>query len=1112
MADYTKFITDILKSTQNIDANLTNNHNSDVQWETEILKTVQDIRDGVSQSNARDMRDDRRNAYRNGRDGVSNEYGNLSSSSFRRSYGSSGSFRGITEEFKKGLSKGLMDALGMSDFKNKIADALNNLAKSAGLNIQDLPQEFGRQFMRSVIGNSRLFSGITNSLRQRLGGLGDRVANWINGFAGGQGQGGSSGVGNVVNNVINRGQGAAGSNPYVSIIRTGSTAGAGAAGAGAAGAGAGVAGAGGVANAAGIQAMAGTAAKAASKIHPVILLIYIAIKAIQKASVPAVESIKKFTEKFSKAWNRAQEVNKKNAELATERRKKDMEAILEEPFKILESSAEKVWQVWDETLKIITTTQGYTKEALQDLMAIYGERLKSEGLTKYVNAASIQSNLAKVLEAGLSGAVAEEFAYTATKLGALIPTQDSFGYASSYSSLAKNQMLLGKSQSEAIAYANEQLELFASDILYASRQLAGGFSTGLKDASSIFASATQIARAAKTNDPSLIGGVLTSISAIIGAVAPELSTTIVDKVVSTALGGNESSLVALRSLTGLNASNTEFLNMLARNPQQIFYKLFSGLGRMQNMSNDAYMEVAEGLSSVFGIDMKALASVDFQYLANNIRDMKVDTKSLKENLDLVLQGQTTTQKEQMENDKINQMIIEEGLSYTLDSEIARTVWKNMKDEQIARELEQNTYSVEIVGTFLEMVQGIAQTVKNLAGLLNPLGFLKKMSGVVQSIEEGIDQQYDLEDILERGKVGSGSRAEYYNLTSRNKNLSLVSPLLNMMGGYSYWQETRDYYNDKNNTLDKILAGIAIPIAGAFIEKYRQGGYDETGTYGSASSVYSTYKWGTVSKSQAQLARNITQVLSGTSVPSTLDLATTATQASKSGDNALRNKVEQLLSQENIKKYVDENKGYDALVADVNKAANGITDFEKTLESMGYEVSDVKQMFEESATEKGVVEELRRRQIEEDAWNAQINVKDFIKGEKESLISHINEAINRIDIVMSENGYMYSWYLEWQSYIASKNHAGLGDTTLAKLKELQESEKKEDREGLMYKLAEILTKAEGDDLQDPSVQTNIILAEILILLKSAMNQGTRTGGLSLPDTLAALALGIVKQTP
>ena len=1304
MGEYNQFLSDLLNSTQNINNIISNDSSFDVQWEQQILQAVQSIQGAVSQSTAREFRDERRKNYReeaSTNQRRSTQYGNVSSSS---SFKGNFSFNGIADDFKKGLSKSLMDAFGASEFKKKIGDALGNLAQSAGINIKDLPGKFGELFGKNLMANlsdSKIFGDLFGKLKGGLGGLGDKISDTINQFAGNKPGANpqnkaQSDVQNVVSEIedtygkynednlgvleqicehtnsivrylenlhpdvadkmgkedaeeakrraveeqtkkakdqaqsieptegsgdesqpqemdfdqlrqmgknqakqwmkkgLNKagdwlknkfagggaeagssvaegagagaeGIGAGAEGMGAAAAEGGTVAAEGASVAGGAGAGAGAVGAGGAgAGAAAGSGMAGMASTAAA-MGPYVLIIAVAVmiiaELVKKAIAPAIEGIKKFADKFGSAWNRAESANKKNLELANERRRKDIEAIIEKPFKILEASAEKIWTTWDETLKTINATQGYSKADLQDLMAKYGQRLQQEGLIKYVNATDIQSSLSKVLEAGLSGQVAEEFAYLATKLNAAIPTEDFFSYASTYASLAANAISQGKAQADAINYASTQLELFASNVLYASRQLAGGFSTGLKDASSLFASATQIARAAKTNDPSLIGGVLASVSAIIGAIAPDLSSSIVDKVVSAAIGGNESSIVALRSLTGLNASNTEFLNMLAKDPQQIFYRMFSGLARMQNMSNDAYMEVAEGLSTVFGIDMKALASVDFGYLADAIAGMQVGYDSIEENMDQLISGQTTTREEQLENQKINQMIIEEGLSYVLDNEIARTVWLNMQEEQRMREMEEAKYAVELQGAALELLQSLVQSVMNILNILNPFSWINKITNVIQTALEGAAQEFDLYQVLQLGKVGMGNRSQLYNLTTRNQNLMLVEGLATMMGGVSMWRLTNGATQLLNNlTNPSVGSGVGGSLfGGGLLGKASQAVTDTLFAYTTPegllqtivgtvlkSTVKSKYNWGMASKSSAQLVSNFAKSAGQILSDDMSSFLGETVSTSKSGNDALRAKVERLISDEAIKKYVDENKGYDHLINDVNKAANGISNFEDTLETLGYDLSDIKKKFEDETTERGVTEEVERRRLEKLAYNAQIDITkytkedmgphikekvgmidSYIKGEAPSLIREIRDIIygdNKESILYhiyefmcgtgenSIHGIISSWYEDWKREYITRQGI-LGPSILTKLNTLKESEDEATKESFATKLAQVLTEFDKDtELTDASVQTNVLLAKILLILEAARNEGGRTGGLSLPDTLAALALGIVRTNP
>lgn len=480
------------------------------------------------------------------------------------------------------------------------------------------------------------------------------------------------------------------------------------------------------------------------------------------------------------SMNRAAESSRKRTELGNQRLQADIKTIVEQPFKILEEAAQKVYQTWDSNLRLVNQTQGYTKADFESLMSEYVNRLKSEGLTSEIDASSIMDHLANVLKSGLQGKVAEEFAYEATKLDAAIPTQEFFNYSNAYASLAANAIKDGMSQSEAIEYANSQLELFASDIAFASRQLTGGFATGLQDASDLFSKAVNISVAARTDNPSQIAGTLTSISAITGAIAPDLANSIVDAVYNAATGGNNSQLVALRSLAGINASNTEFLQAFAQNPQQVFSDLFDKLADMQHMSEDNYMEVAEGLSNIFGLSTEAMSRVDFSYLADAIRNMQVNTESLQENVDQLASGNSTTSADQMRMEQINEYIVDNGLSYVLDNEAARQVQQHMWDEQIAQQLKENEYGVNLRGDALSFLNSIHNLVQSIVGFLNPFSSYNPVTSLIQTAIEGANEDNRVKDVLEAGKIGEGNEKVLHNLTTYGQQLNITNSYLSMI--------------------------------------------------------------------------------------------------------------------------------------------------------------------------------------------------------------------------------------------------------------------------------------------------------------------------------------------
>ena len=215
---------------------------------------------------------------------------------------------------------------------------------------------------------------------------------------------------------------------------------------------------------------------------------------LKNGFAPAIEGAKKLIDTSSAALNRYHLSQKKNIEYAQKRLLEDINTLVSTPFDILRKGAEEWYSAWDNNIRTINATQGYTKSDLQDLMASFADRLRTEGLTSVVSATDITNNLTKVLQSGLSGSIAEEFAYIATKLNAAVPTQDFFGYADTYASIAANAVRTGMSQTQAIEYANQQLTAFANNVLYASREVAGGFTTGLKNAESLFKQSVQIAQ------------------------------------------------------------------------------------------------------------------------------------------------------------------------------------------------------------------------------------------------------------------------------------------------------------------------------------------------------------------------------------------------------------------------------------------------------------------------------------------------------------------------------------------------------------------------------------------------------------------------------------------
>lgn len=830
---------------------------------------------------------------------------------------------------------------------------------------------------------------------------------------------------------------------------------------------------------------------------------------LMEAFAPLIEGISALFGAMNKAGNRYNETREKMIKHSKERLEEDIETVVKKPFEIMEQSAQKIYDAWDNTMRKINATQGYSKSDLQDLMGAFATRLREEGLTEVVSGADLVTNLGQVLDSGLSGQVAEEFAYMATKLNAAIPTQDFFNYASTYASLAANAIKNGQSEAQAIAYANSQLELFASNVLYSSRVLTSGFTTGLQDAQSLFEESVKIAQTSRTGDPAQIAGVLTAVSAATGAIAPDLANALTGAVVQAATGGNSSQLVALRSLAGVNASNTQFLQQLAKDPQGLFVELFRNLANMQTMSEDAYMEVAEGLSDIFGLSMDTFARVDFNYLADAIANMNVNDAALLENMELLQSGETTTSAEQMRMAQINKYMIEEGLAYVLDNEAARVIQQHMWDEQMKNELVESTYGVEIKGAALDFLEGIRKTVDNIINLLNPFAWIGKLVNGVTAAKEEAAMEADFRQLLELGKVGTGNAQSLYQLTTRGVDLNVAPSLINMMGGTSLYQIANSnakalstmplFSSSPTGTLQQFQNAYSNLLVGALNEQI-----NSNRNFG----VSSRYSWGSVGKSITSLLGSLT---GGSSVGAVETHTTSGTEASQSD---LKAKIDKMLEEEYMQGIMENEGNYEDWAASGKKY--GISDMSKALKEIGYSEEDVKARFQSKQVQEGARIEQERREREDLYWDNteqyQLELKDnsYILVDNTQILIDLMEYNNTaLDLIYAKHSDFYDAWVDYYVNHTVYNEAfGSAKNAVTDIR----NQERDKSDSAVYALAEALNKNSVDLLKDPVLQTNAILAQILIVVNAIMQQNNQTGGvMSLPDTLQALSMGLMGGT-
>lgn len=901
---------------------------------------------------------------------------------------------------------------------------------------------------------------------------------------------------------------------------------------------------------------------------------------------------------MSKAANRDQNSREQNLKLAKERMKEDYETLVKYPFDLLKSAAEDLYQSWNQNLEVVSATQGYTKSDVQDLMAAYAERIRGEGLSKYVSGSDLFNNLANVLKSGMSGAVAEEFAYQATVLNKAVPTQDFFQYASTYASIAANAIRAGESQQSAIAKANESLESFASGILYTTRELTGGFTTGLQNASSIYEDAAKIAVAARSENIDAISSSLLAIQGYVGAVAPDLASALTSTIYNLATGGNDSSTVALRSLAGVNASNTEFLKAFASNPQQVLGTMFENLANMYTQSPDAYMEKAEGYAQLFGLDSQAFQRIDFADLANAIRSMTATNDSLDENMGLLLEGQTTTTAEQLKAQQINQYMIEEGLAYVIDNEVAQMIQQHMWDEQLNRQLMEANYSVDLIGDSKEGLMNIVKAVQNILNFLNPFGWLKKIGNLFATADEGFAQEADVRQVLELGKVGQGNQADLYRLVTRNQDLHVTRSIVDQMGGRSMYASASSRTQGWNQLANPLLnSGSLGELSLAALQA-------NTMNTPNVMSPKSRYSWGQISKTQGSLANSVLK----SGADAIKSVASQMLDSSTGGNvtaSAAKSAVDKMMEESYIKdQFVKQNKSYEDWVASASKF--GISDFKQALESAGYEESDVKRYFEDYEAKAGQEEAHERDMREEQFWkDGQTFWNDYFPTTfdpklfdtiKEMEEKYLQEMINRqdamilqnIDIIKNQNNIKanqllfrtmwlgddktsgawgqwvgkdglwkqwagvankdssFTWqgftsavskfwgfdnkgeggtfqklyrtisdYMLYKSYYGVSSNENVTKKTSDLLKDLESIKRdteKENRDSAADKMAKVLADTIIDNsTKDPTLQTNVLLGQILVYVGQIVQQTNSVGGSTMIPELVAMALGMEQPT-
>ena len=574
--------------------------------------------------------------------------------------------------------------------------------------------------------------------------------------------------------------------------------------------------------------------------------------------------------------------------------------------------------------------------------------------------------------------------------------------------------------------------------------------------------------------------------------------------------------------------------------------MFDTLATMYEQSPDAYMEKAEGYASLFGLSSEAFQRIDFNGLADAVRNMNTSDEALNENMKLLLQGQTTTTAEQLKAQQINEYMYEEGLAYLIDNEVAQQIQQHMWQEQIAREVVQSQFSVDLVGDSQEGLQKIVNGIQKIIDIINPLSWLRKIGNLISTSDEAAEQQADVAQMLELGKVGKGRAIDFTRLTTGNANLNLTKPLVELMGGTANYQSgIGGIIGDFNDLWD--VSSATNSISSVINTAKMSGAYsifseilDEATRITRVPT--SQYNWGT-SKLQGKLA---SAILNSGSAGFSLASASTSSAATPSTTtNAAKSAIQKMLEDSYVQEqFIKQGKSYEEWASTASNF--GISDFAKALESAGYTVSSVQEWFSQKEGETAADAQHERNVREDKFWEQGTNFWEtrFWSEYNDPLFTHMDTIETKLQDLYDQQGlWMKSWQADWletrwdtifskeasspfmtmyreiSDYVLNRSYyGGSKDATQSQLWEsltkVTEDAKNEDRESTANRIGQVLSDTMlGADQTDPTLQTNILLGQILVYVGQIVQQTNgAVGGVSLIDQLSAMSLGLTQKTP
>ena len=211
----------------------------------------------------------------------------------------------------------------------------------------------------------------------------------------------------------------------------------------------------------------------------------------------------------------------------------------------------------------------------------------------------------------------------------------------------------------------------------------------------------------------------------------------------------------------------------------------------------------------------------------------------------------------------------------------------------------------------------------------------------------------------------------------------------------------------------------------------------------------------------------------------------------------------MIDSEYISTMVDEGKTFEDWVDETKR--KGITDVESALSEAGYNLEDVQRQFESEEVAAGGRQQLERQLKEEAFWSRQNEYANNMEDYTLQLIDLSTLGTELLTDILNKHTQFYD---AWVDYFV--NHTAYNKAYDYSDVERIRKEEQDSSDTAIYALAEALSK-NTVDLRDPAIQTNALLAQILLIVQAIMQQNNKAGGFTLPDTLNALALGITFPT-